>query len=419
MIAFLKKAALFGPLIFLWSCNSTGTAAVANIVVNSGILDAPVKAIGSAIQSVGSSTSDSSSDNSDKRYATSAKNSSSMANIDDEVICRNAVQDDKPEWETGPYLQEDVKEAISRNLSPQKCFSLTGGESRLAARRAEEERQRIAAARRAEEERQRIAAARRAEEERKRQEEQEELKLQQPVLTSGGSGFSISQDGYVLTNQHVVEGCQIVSVHPRSGMKKASILATDDTNDLALLKISIANSEYMNLSSANASLLEDIIVAGYPLSLSGSLSDTVKVTKGVVSSLAGFNNDYSIMQIDAAVQPGNSGGPVLDEKGNVVGVTVAQLSKRKMLQDAGIIPENTNFAIKSSVAKTFAEANGVTSKNTSNKDISRTDLTDLIINATHFIGCWATGEQAKKAILGNNLKLKATPSMVKQVAGFK
>jgi len=90
-----------------------------------------------------------------------------------------------------------------------------------------------------------------------------------------------------------------------------------------------------------------------------------------------------------------------------------------MLQDQGIIPENTNFAIKVSVARTFAEANGISSSSSSMRPISKKELASLITNATHLIGCWAIGEEARKIRKGNNLKLKASPSMVKQVASFK
>ena len=124
--------------------------------------------------------------------------------------------------------------------------------------------------------------------------------------------------------------------------------------------------------------------------LSGSLSSTVKVTKGVVSSLAGFKNDYSQIQIDAALQPGNSGGPVVNEQGNVVAVAVASLDKEKFLKERGTIPENTNFGIKASTVRSFLEGNSISLPAPRRGSISKKDLRRLIEGGTHMLSCWST-----------------------------
>ena len=97
------------------------------------------------------------------------------------------------------------------------------------------------------------------------------------------------------------------------------------------------------LSNTRPELLQDIYVAGYPFG--NEISTSVKVTKGIISSLTGIGNNFSNIQIDAALQSGNSGGPILDDLGNVVGVAVAKLDAKYMFEEFGIIPENTNFGI--------------------------------------------------------------------------
>jgi uncharacterized protein len=237
------------------------------------------------------------------------------------------------------------------------------------------------------------------------------------VLIGAGSSFIISKNGHLLTNQHVVNGCQIVTIHLPSGLKKALVVATDDTNDLALLKTDLEDDNFIPISGTNVSLLEDVIVAGYPLS--DSLSTTVKVTKGVVSSLAGLGNDYSQIQIDAAIQPGNSGGPILNDQGNVVAVTVAALNKEFFLKEQGTIPENTNFGIKSSTARAFVDANGVKLPQPYSRAMSRRDMADLITKTTHLVGCWVSRATAQQMASDQKQELSVTPTMQRQVEALR
>ena len=114
-------------------------------------------------------------------------------------------------------------------------------------------------------------------------------------------------------------------------------------NDIALLKGEFQPPKFFQISRQNPQLLQEIFVAGYPFGR--NVSNTVKVTKGIVSSLSGMRNNPNQIQIDAALQPGNSGGPIIDMKGQVVGIAVAKLSIKKPLEDYGVIPENTNFGV--------------------------------------------------------------------------
>ena len=364
----------------------------------------------------------------------------------DDKICEMATA--YGNWNNMPGSSGWVKEAARRDLrcgtGTQNPFDSIAAEAKRddeaeerrrqeAARRAEakradkaEERRRQEAARRAEakradeaEERRRQEAARRAEEERRRAdaERKAEEERNKPVLIGAGSSFTISEQGHLLTNQHVVDGCQIVTIHLPSGLKKARVLATDDTNDLALLKTDLEDDNFVPISGTNVSLLEDVVVAGYPLS--GSLSTTVKVTKGVVSSLAGLGNDYSQIQIDAAIQPGNSGGPILNDQGNVIAVTVAALNKEYFLKEQGTIPENTNFGIKSSTARAFVDANGVKLPQPYSRAMSRRDMADLITKTTHLVGCWVSRATAQKMASDQKQELSVTPTMQRQVEALR
>ena len=126
------------------------------------------------------------------------------------------------------------------------------------------------------------------------------------------------------------------------------------------------------------------------------MSSTLKFTQGIVSSIAGLSNDYSQIQIDAALQPGNSGGPIMDEFGNIVAVAVAKLSLKKILKDYGVVPENTNFGVKASAVRNLMEGNGVSFKAPNTEVPSRQDLSLQATDGTVFLSCWMTTAQIEK-----------------------
>ena len=178
------------------------------------------------------------------------------------------------------------------------------------------------------------------------------------IPISSGSGFFVNKSGYLVSNYHVVEMCQYVLAVRDGDLLNVKVVASDITNDLIVGKVEeLSNNDFLALSSDGAFLGDNVIAAGFPLA--GTLSDNLKVTRGIVSSMSGLNNNYSEYQIDAAVQSGNSGGPLIDASGNVVGVVVAQLNKYKLLQEREIIPENVNFAVKSQNVGVFLSANNI------------------------------------------------------------
>ena len=131
---------------------------------------------------------------------------------------------------------------------------------------------------------------------------------------------------------------------------------------------------------------EDLLVSGYPYG--DMFSNTIKVTKGIVSANRGMGDDSSQFQMDAAVQAGNSGGPIYDEKGNIVGVVVQQLNKLKVAKVMGSLPENVNFGIKASTVRQFLTSAGLPTKwSNRSKRRSNIDLAKIAKNQTVMVVC--------------------------------
>lgn len=210
--------------------------------------------------------------------------------------------------------------------------------------------------------------------------------LDDKIFTGSGTAFFISDKGHMITNHHVVNYCNITKVSYFGETGTAKILAYDRVNDLALLETDIIPKDKFDISNRDPKLLDDIYVAGYPFGK--AVSSSVKVTKGVVSALAGSQDNYALVQIDAAIQPGNSGGPIVNTSGDVVGVAVAKLDFKDAMESYGVIPENTNFGIKSSILKNFTSANSIKNSEEEPKEISTEVLGEKIQNATAYVGCW-------------------------------
>ena len=260
----------------------------------------------------------------------------------------------------------------------------------------------------------------RLEEERKRKALEKEIaelkqknrELQQPKKqkakpkSSSGSGFFISKLGHIITNQHVINKCSRITVGDRIDKQvPAELLETDKRNDLALLKttsLKLASAETKSLIQKlsieivplatgglmrgnDVKLGEDVLVAGFPYG--DIFSKNIKVTKGIVSSTTGIKDNSGQFQLDAAVQPGNSGGPIYDKYGNIVGVVVAQLNKFKMAKAIGSLPENVNFGIKASTVKQFLNESIPTRWSERTKEISTTKLSEIAKKQTVMVVC--------------------------------
>lgn len=171
---------------------------------------------------------------------------------------------------------------------------------------------------------------------------------------SSGTGFFVNNDGWLATNAHVVEECRRIEVQGHGEVVEQHV---DRQNDLAVLRVNVRGTvTTLPLRRSGARLGEDVVAFGFPLS--GFLSDAVKVTTGNVNALVGVENDTRQLQISAPLQPGNSGGPVVDRSGAVVGVAVAVLGAN-FTGMTGIVTQNVNFAVRTSILGSFLETRGI------------------------------------------------------------
>jgi S1-C subfamily serine protease len=179
-----------------------------------------------------------------------------------------------------------------------------------------------------------------------------------PKLASVGSGFVVNREGFILTNQHVIEECESIWVQLGASSAEATVVASDQANDLAAIQTKVANLSPLPFREGRAIRPGDeIVLVGFPYS--GLLASAPNVSVGAVSALAGLRDDVRFLQISAPVQPGNSGGPLLDSSGNVVGVVVATMNVLAVLKVTGSVPQNVNFAVKASLARDFLDARGI------------------------------------------------------------
>ena len=209
-----------------------------------------------------------------------------------------------------------------------------------------------------------------------------------------GTGFFINHTGHIVSNNHVIDSCNAVKLHYKGKVTPVTILATDQSNDLSLMKVDTKPDDVFPVAIDDANLLDDVYVAGFPFGK--DVSSSVKVTKGVVSALTGIANNYSNIQIDAALQPGNSGGPIINNEGNVVGVAVAKLDYKIILKNYDTIPEGTNFGIKSSTVQQFIKANNVKSIQPNRREMSTKDIGAKIQKATVYLDCFMTAQRYEK-----------------------
>jgi S1-C subfamily serine protease len=169
-------------------------------------------------------------------------------------------------------------------------------------------------------------------------------------LTASGSGFFVSQDGYLITNDHVVRNAHKVKVKTSDGVFAADVVRVDETDDLALLKVS-GQFKPLCISTNEANLGDSVFTIGFPaIDLQGTQP---KYTDGKISSLSGMKDDPNEYQISVPLQPGNSGGPLIDSTGNVQGVVVAKLDDFAALRTMGSLPQNVNYAIKGKLLSDF------------------------------------------------------------------
>lgn len=208
---------------------------------------------------------------------------------------------------------------------------------------------------------------------------------------SSGSAFSVSGDGVFVTNFHVVDHCVANAIRPQvligDAWENAAVIAQSQSDDLALLRISSRrNFPFLKIASRPVRLGESTYVFGYPLA--GLLSDSGNFTLGTVSALNGLRSDPRSLQISAPVQPGNSGGPMVDDEGGLLGVVTSKLDAARVAQTTGDIPQNVNFAIKSSVLVRLLDASRVPFERASpSRKLTAPEIADKLTSVTARVRC--------------------------------
>ncbi|PRD40869.1 hypothetical protein C5748_24650 [Phyllobacterium phragmitis] len=201
-----------------------------------------------------------------------------------------------------------------------------------------------------------------------------------------GTGFLINNNGWVVTNAHVVKGCTKLTV---GSFGEAVDRQVDNLNDLAVLRLATppAGRSPLKLRRAAPRLGEDVAAMGYPLS--NILSDGVKITTGNINSLIGMENDTRYLQISTPIQPGNSGGPLVDRAGDVLGINTATLGLGITAQ-TGTVPQNVNFAVKGSVLELFLQSRNISfeASETTGNLMSTADIADKVSPSVYQILCY-------------------------------
>lgn len=208
-------------------------------------------------------------------------------------------------------------------------------------------------------------------------------------VADSGSGF-VADPGRLLTNAHVVDRCRAILARNAAGRTaRGKLLATDTARDLALLGVPRDFGPALTFRDAPEVLRgESVVTYGFPLT--GLLSSGPTLTTGSVSALSGLRDSRLDYTISAPVQPGNSGGPLLDAQGHVIGVVVAKLNAAAVARlTGGDIPQNVNFAIKSGEALAFLREHGLrpATAASTGPELHASAIGEIANPATAFIQC--------------------------------
>ena len=216
------------------------------------------------------------------------------------------------------------------------------------------------------------------------------LDVSAQTITGSGSGFAIG-NGYVVTNYHVVEESNYFKIYGIMGDintgYEAQVITYDKNNDLAILKITDRSFKGYgvvpySIKMSTQAKASDVFALGYPFVT--TMGVEAKYNKVIISSLTGFQVDVSNYQVDVPLQPGNSGGPLFNSKGELVGIVVARHKGA----------DNVGYAVKSSCLKTLAESKNISlPSNNTLSSLSRTQQVSKIEQFTYLILCGTSGSE--------------------------
>ncbi len=240
---------------------------------------------------------------------------------------------------------------------------------------------------------------------------------------SYGTGFFITTDGYIVTNSHVIEEARVVTIRTKDGQERvAQIVRIDKRNDLAILKVSGKNFKFLPIaSSSGIKRGEKVYAMGFPrVDIQGI---EPKLTEGIISSLSGIRDEPTTFQISNAIQPGNSGGPLFNSDGRVIGVVVSTLNPLLVLQYSGSLPQNVNYAVKSNYLLELLNSIGSEKINNSGSISYRgkkfTDIVELVEEAVVLIKSTGDKNQQRASTSSKNQEPspKSNPVPPKVVSG--
>lgn len=202
-----------------------------------------------------------------------------------------------------------------------------------------------------------------------------------------GSGFSVGNSIFV-TNAHVVAGCATVTLgHSQFGIFEGQVVAQDQTNDLAAVRVPKWPGNKVAWNPGNA-VRPGVRVATYGYPFGGAIASTGSLSTGDVNALAGLGDDSRFLQISAPVQPGNSGGPLVNTRGELVGVVTSKLNAIKIADITGDIPQNVNFALKTATLRIFLASSGVTGlAEKPGREMDMPEIGELLAASTARISC--------------------------------
>ena len=207
-------------------------------------------------------------------------------------------------------------------------------------------------------------------------------------ITGTGTGFIVSRQGHLLTNYHVIEACGALSARHGDTEHALTPVASDPQTDLAVLKKAPVPKTLATFRAGRGIRPgDDVVVIGFPLRQ--LLASEAHVTTGTVSALAGLKNDTRHLQISAPIQSGNSGGPLLDRSGNIVGVIASTLDALRVADAFGDVPQNVNFAIKADIAQQFLDRHNIPYQTAiSDTEHRPADIGERARAFTVMVECW-------------------------------
>ena len=196
--------------------------------------------------------------------------------------------------------------------------------------------------------------------------------------------FFIDRNGYIATNHHVIEIGNTyeldVTTKGKTVSYKAEVILSDHQNDLAILKVTDDNFRPLshlayNFSIETQDVGTSVFALGYPLTT--IMGNEIKFTDGKINSKSGFKGDITTYQVSTNIQPGNSGGPLFDEKGNLVGIVSSGVARK--------LAENVNYAIKTNYLKLLIEASNEKIELPHNHSMVSRSLTDQIKTLSEYV----------------------------------